>query len=88
MARDRTRPNFPNTSKERWWGGNLKVALFQIDLAPVIPEVCKGEETHSMLWLLLCLPENDNEAIRVGEKDGLHNIVINLLQRVARAQIT
>ena len=45
--------------KERWWqarrdgsrqgemaGGNVKVALFQIYLAPVIPEVCKGEETQ------------------------------------------
>ena len=36
-----------------------------------------------MPWLLLCLPENDDEAIRVGEKDGIRNVVINLLQHAA-----
>ena len=48
--------------------------------APVIPEVCKGKETHSMPWLLLSLPENDDEAIRVGGKDGIRDIVTSVLQ--------
>ena len=30
-------------------GGNVKVALFQIYLAPVIPEVCKGEHQGDSL---------------------------------------
>ena len=31
-----------------------------------------------MPWLLLCLPENDDKAIRVGRKDGIHDIVISM----------
>ena len=33
-----------------------------------------------MPWLLLSLPENDDEAIRVGGKDGIHNIVTSVLR--------
>ena len=34
-----------------------------------------------MLWLLLSLPENDDEAIRIGRKDGICDIVISVLRR-------